>query len=555
MEVVVWLGEEAEDTWKAIKLIKILSLSWKKDEGKELATLMASNPKFSLASYQISGGPGERHEGRGRRHQKRQKNYHLRSTGSQEPSLFECWYSLRSLMRREYWNRVWVLQELSAGAKDTPIFCGRSVVFYEDLLNAAIKWIHGSNIDLMLTLLVREELSEHELRDSTFDAEKKDLAEGGWITTGNLELTMKFQEVRRKDCWPPPLDVLAAGRDLDATDPRDKIYGFMALIHPYFVKDLKPNYELPVEQVYTDFCIALMQAEKSLSFLSHCNWTPAQNTTPSWVPDWSQKLDIGSPFLGVMGKAPNPYFGGGPCFLEEMMGCFPVPSPDKKKLKVLCLLTDQIDGLSMNPFEDGSDAQPTQPTTQNNHYGDEEGCREALWRTFLCNRTYEHVIPQSDDQEANVLMDVRLPQDNWTWSQNEILFYTFIVYNHAFCVADKPLGRYFTRKVPHQNDIRQKTEQGSRKELLLQTAVANVCKNRLFTTHMGFVGICPPSARSGDMVGVLLGCSVPLVLRPHGNEFKVIGACYAQGIMQGEVMDLLTGGKINPNKTRGIVLC
>ena len=220
----------------------------------------------------------------------------------------------------------------------------------------------------------------------------------------------------------------------------------MALIHPYFVKDLKPNYELLVEQAYTNFCNALMQADLSLNFLSHCNWAPDQNTTPSWVPDWNQKPNIGSPFLAANGKAKDSYFAGRPGFYEEIMKVFPVQSPDKKRLSVLCLMTDQIDGLSMNHLFDGSDAQLTQPATQNNHYGDLEGYREALWRSFLCNRNYKSTILQPGDKDAIALMDVPLPQDHWTWTRTEEAFYTFIVHSRLFRVAGKPLSEYFAAK-------------------------------------------------------------------------------------------------------------
>jgi hypothetical protein len=129
-------------------------------------------------------------------------------------------------------------------------------------------------------------------------------ATNAFLAVGNLLLAKKFHDVRRKeqDYWPHPLDVLADGRDLDATDPRDKIYGFIALIHPYFVKDLKPDYELPVGKVYTNFCIALMRADLSLNFLSHSNWTPDQDTSPSWVPDWNRKPGLGCPFLADKGE-------------------------------------------------------------------------------------------------------------------------------------------------------------------------------------------------------------------------------------------------------------
>lgn len=456
-------------------------------------------------------------------------------------------------MQREYWKRVWIIQELSAGTKETPILCGRSVISLGELSNAAIKWISQSTTDLIFTLLAREELYKHELiAGPIFEAVKKDPIHE-WITPGNLLLAKKFDDVRRHGGWPPPLDVLADGRDLNATDPRDKIYGFMALIHPYFVKDLKPNYELSVEEVYTNFCVTLIQASLSLDILSHCNWAPDQNTTPSWVPDWNQKTDISEPFLAVKGKPRDPYFAGGPGFLA---GLIPVQSPDKKKLKVICLMADQIDGLSMNHWFDGSDAKPTQPTTKNNHYGDLEGCREALWRTFLCNRNQKFTILQPGDRDAIALLEVPLPQDHWTWTTTEQSFYTFITYNHRFRVAGKPLGQYFTRKMPDcQHNIKLRTKQDSREELLLQAAAANVCYNRLFTTHMGLVGICPPSARSGDLVSVLLGCSVPLVLRPHGDNFKVIGACYAHGIMEGEFGDMFVNRMINRNKIQEIELC
>jgi hypothetical protein len=136
-------------------------------------------------------------------------------------------------MWREYWDRVWVLQELSAGTKETPIFCGRCVVSLEELFNAAIEWIHSLPMEMTHTLEAREQLSEDELMaGSIFDAVKKVRTDDRWITTGNLNLVRKFQDVRQSGHWPPLMEMLSGGRNLDATDPRDKIYGFMALTHP-----------------------------------------------------------------------------------------------------------------------------------------------------------------------------------------------------------------------------------------------------------------------------------------------------------------------------------
>jgi hypothetical protein len=41
----------------------------------------------------------------------------------------------------------------------------------------------------------------------------------------------------------------------------------------------------------------------------------------------------------------------------------------------------------------------------------------------------------------------------------------------------------------------------------------------------------------GDVVCVLLGCKVPLILRPVGDNFKVVGDAYVNGFMNGEALE------------------
>ena len=63
-------------------------------------------------------------------------------------------------------------------------------------------------------------------------------------------------------------------------------------------------------------------------------------------------------------------------------------------------------------------------------------------------------------------------------------------------------------------------------------------------TRSGFLGLGPTGVRGGDVVAVLLGCGVPLVLRPEGggagggravgHKYRVVGECYVHGLMDGE---------------------
>ncbi|MCJ1378622.1 hypothetical protein MMC17_001721 [Xylographa soralifera] len=51
------------------------------------------------------------------------------------------------------------------------------------------------------------------------------------------------------------------------------------------------------------------------------------------------------------------------------------------------------------------------------------------------------------------------------------------------------------------------------------------------------LGLCPRDCRQGDLVCILHGSNVPVLLRPQGNYYEVVGQCYVHGIMEGEAVD------------------
>lgn len=63
----------------------------------------------------------------------------------------------------------------------------------------------------------------------------------------------------------------------------------------------------------------------------------------------------------------------------------------------------------------------------------------------------------------------------------------------------------------------------------------------------GHFGMAPWRVQKGDKICVLLGCSIPLVLRPRldTNSYEVIGECYLHGFMNGEVLGDLDGERVN----------
>ena len=72
----------------------------------------------------------------------------------------------------------------------------------------------------------------------------------------------------------------------------------------------------------------------------------------------------------------------------------------------------------------------------------------------------------------------------------------------------------------------------------------------LVTTDGGCFGMGPGRAQPGDEICVLLGCSIPLVIRRNGEEFELIGECYLKDFMNGEAIEMVKGGSLGYEKIR-----
>lgn len=85
----------------------------------------------------------------------------------------------------------------------------------------------------------------------------------------------------------------------------------------------------------------------------------------------------------------------------------------------------------------------------------------------------------------------------------------------------------------------------------LNKAIISACLGRrFFVTPKGYMGMGPPGMRRGDIVHVPLGSRTPFVLRRAGEALlsdkglqrchTLVGDCYVQGIMRGEIQEAYT---------------
>jgi len=90
--------------------------------------------------------------------------------------------------------------------------------------------------------------------------------------------------------------------------------------------------------------------------------------------------------------------------------------------------------------------------------------------------------------------------------------------------------------------------QHTRQELLpaLEESAYGTAGRKVFITGpITQLGRCEPDLQTGDLVCVILGCAVPMILRPVDSHFEVIGEAWLYGIMKGEAMTALEQGKVD----------
>ena len=65
---------------------------------------------------------------------------------------------------------------------------------------------------------------------------------------------------------------------------------------------------------------------------------------------------------------------------------------------------------------------------------------------------------------------------------------------------------------------------------------------RRFRTESRRCGVGPSGTLEGDLLCVLYGVDMPLVIRPQGDGYVLIGECYVYDLMHGEALELVAAG-------------
>ena len=176
-----------------------------------------------------------------------------------------CWFAIRNLLRREYFTRLWVFQEIALASRAT-VFVGVDRLDWA-VLALGLIWLQP-RLPLLNQLI--ENLALEDFRRDTIS---------------------DFMEITQ-DRNPHKLalaSLLEKTTKLNCRDPRDRLYAIRGLTIPKHREYIVPDYSKSVEEVFKTFTIRLIKGTRDVQILARCylHSTPPKFSMPTWVPDLS----------------------------------------------------------------------------------------------------------------------------------------------------------------------------------------------------------------------------------------------------------------------------
>lgn len=259
------------------------------------------------------------------------------------------------LGRREYWYRLWVLQELVLARLSPTLLCGTSSLSFSDYAAVSQRTI---------TTITSQMLTQHHfdvypnffIRSRSF---RSCFNQDSVVDIlGNMRRICQWETIRKeiRTNGSTDLAALISSGILEgkATEHRDYVFAVRGMLAAEAQRLIPVDYSLDRLQVYHNAMIAMLSSTKGsadwLSKVSFYRPTSSQSEVPSWVPDFSrqrQKHDQGTN-RGGRTFASKTAATGGRCLLQTLAST--MISPDTKTLILSGVYFDEVSMASRIPF-------------------------------------------------------------------------------------------------------------------------------------------------------------------------------------------------------------
>lgn len=412
-----------------------------------------------------------------------------------------------ALFDREYWHRLWVVQEVF-NAQLVNVHCGPAILPWTAFRIASK--VFRQNRDVL----------ERSFHPGYYTQVLVNGGPGSLAGIGtraefkngaNLTGPMVFQDL---------LEVMRDCRRKLSSKPEDKVFGILGVLSEKVRNEIKVDYSIPVKDVYINIFRTIVEKTDSLDILCESIHFPTytnNNNLPSWVPDWSHNSRV-SPI------------GNRRVFSASRKARVDVDFTEKNKLRIRAIPLGRIKehGIAVGTLctvDDYLMAFLQWRACLSHCFGDvKEEHLQWLKRRFCLVLSLDHTLKAYDTSEA--------------WM--DVCYQVF-----ACTIRD----RLPTLQMDHELEqyIRKDFQMDyNKRRLFIQEHFGSNMMGRCFCITDGRrLGMGTGFMARGDVVVVPLGCSTPVVLRPEGDGYRFVGDVFINGYMDGKAVEECNDGYLD----------
>ncbi|PMD66822.1 uncharacterized protein K444DRAFT_580185 [Hyaloscypha bicolor E] len=416
-----------------------------------------------------------------------------------------------------WWTRAWVLQEVILPKGDVIAIYGE--------ITAPIGLIEDSG-----AILPRHYERGQCCKNfwSTLPSDQKQILGIFAEIMGYQEGIREVLGILTQDQIDRLLFLLQKTRHKEATNPRDKIYGLLGLLHnspnPLHIT---PDYDREVSHIYTDVAMRFINYQKSLFVLLNHEFKASDSGLPTWVPHWGKSWGSSSDYLITQRMLRYMAWPPGEGLLPELV--------DNYALNVKAKFIDRITATTRVLVKAETDLGEICEELET-FFGDdlarERNGENAFWRTMWGDLLYQFdrssisttiAFDRASDGDGSMFTIAQL-----AWEKR--LDNMFFLNPDGTLISDEEvahIARFAEENFWYANEDR-----------------------IFFKTAKGYIGSGPPDTKVGNSVFLIFGSPVPMILRladtiptvlsaRKGTRlppcYCLVGYAYVYGIMDGEV--------------------
>jgi hypothetical protein len=477
------------------------------------------------------------------------------------------WQSMLDVWDRDYFKRMWIIQELALNKSFTLFMCG-SRIFSRLVLQDSCFWVrnHVGDVARVIRGSPGGAVS-HANTDDIYNI-ASNVFNLVMLSTSDIDIDSMFDLAHRSQ----------------VKEPHDKVYGLLGLLPIPLATRITPNYSKPSKAVFTEFATLMLQDCERLDQVLSWSTIDGHDASPHWVPNWMKPhqrnhLQWFRKFTAGGTKQPGKLLqddgetlccngilvdqvghAGIPCsqllpYQETIRRDIPhhqmgYPEQTLKNSVRRTLLhrhPSERDGASVLDLQ-WVDWNNVESPSTSSHMLDRIHASSHHWQFFdkfrhtnadfsVSGWSLRAFFPAQGGADTTELLEspFRKPKD---LSVLEALTLERVGVDDkasdSDCSDDDDNYRLPALELIPPRHVTYASEYKDHLYNMQLTAVA-LRNRRLFTSSKdGLFGLAPDEIEVGDWIAILVGCNYPVILRPYRHGYKYVGECYIDGLMDGE---------------------